>query len=897
MSNPFATFRKNKNYWMAALVLLSLFAFVIAPAIMQIQESMGGGGGSNAVAVRWNGGKMTVSDLQNAMQKHGALVRFLNDLANEVVKAGGEPKVPGFFYDPQSQQVLGLGIQTSSDEESITRTRILADKAKRLGVEFSDDAIDEFILAFCDGKVATGRIAEILYDSSGGRLSNYDVRQLLKQELAAMVVRRTATTGLYSTVPGETYQDFLKLNRSAKVEAFPVFVADYVSKVQGQPSESELQAIFDLGSMQIANPNSPNPGFVEPYQANLEYVQSNLQEWIEREKAKLTEEQLRAEYDRLVKLEQLKVPVEANPSAAAESDSEAPAGTPDEAPAADNGDAPAESAQPPARETTDKPDTDKPAADEPATEEPTEEPAGQEPATEEPAAEKPAAEKPAAEKPATEEPATEEPAAETPATEEPAAESSEQSSRSLRSPAMKVRLVSALQDDASSPPPVEQPAPLNAEAPVPAPTENAPAAQEDAATAKSDAAPAKEDAAAAKDDAPPVPEPAPADAAAETPAAETPAAETPAAETPAAETPAAEGEASATAAADNAASAPQPAASAAPEMRTQTFEEAREQIAESLARSAAIPALDEALTNLLEKVMKPYYGAYRQYVAFRDADASTGIKKIEEPARPNLKKLAEEAGLTYGVTGMTDSFKLIQTQFGKSSVRQDESGLSGVVANSAMNQQLPLFQPLQSSYFDQEVFQQGRIPEFFQYIFWKTEEQPMQAPQLADVRPQVVEYWKQLQARKLAETAAENLAKKVSGTGDQPWKDALSTSEQSLVVETDPFTWITRMGDYNMPSQVNKLEQVGGQFMRAVFNAKPGSVVVAPSENLAIYYVVRVVDFSPSESELQERFNADPDKRGPLSIAQEESNQLVQDWYENLYQELGVEFKIPLNQL
>src|SRR5690606_34182990 len=148
MSNPFATFRKNKNYWMAALVLLSLFAFVIAPAIMQIQDSLGGGTGNNAVAVRWNGGKMTVADVQNTMQKHGALVRFLSELADEVVKAGGQPKVPGFFYDPQSQQVLGLGIQTSSDEESIARTRILADKANRLGVEFSDEAVDEFIMAF-----------------------------------------------------------------------------------------------------------------------------------------------------------------------------------------------------------------------------------------------------------------------------------------------------------------------------------------------------------------------------------------------------------------------------------------------------------------------------------------------------------------------------------------------------------------------------------------------------------------------------------------------------------------------------------------------------------------------------------------------------------------------------
>ncbi|MEO8271751.1 MAG: hypothetical protein ABI557_18655, partial [Aureliella sp.] len=222
------------------------------------------------------------------------------------------------------------------------------------------------------------------------------------------------------------------------------------------------------------------------------------------------------------------------------------------------------------------------------------------------------------------------------------------------------------------------------------------------------------------------------------------------------------------------------------------------------------------------------------------------------------------------------------------------------VANAAMNQQLPLFQPMQSSYFDQETLQQGRMPEFFQYMFWKTAARPIQIPQLSDVRAQVVDYWKRLQARKLAEAAANAMAKKVPGTGEAPWKEVLSTAEQSLVVETDPFSWITRMGDYNMPTSVNKLEQVGragNDFMQAVFTAKAGTVTVAPSENKSVYYVVRVVDYSPGEDDLQQRFNADPDKRGPLSIAQEESNQLVQDWYQNLYEELGVKFEIPLNQL
>ncbi len=784
MSNPFATFRKNQNYWMAALVLLAILAFVVAPAIQQVQEALRGGGAGSAVVVRWNGGKMTVADLQNNMQKHGALVRFLNSLAREVISAGGQPKVPGFFYDAQSKQIYGLGISDDSSEESICRTRILADKAKRLGVEFSDDAIDEFILAYCDGRIPTKRLAAILQEASDGRLSNFDVRELLKQELAAMVVRRTASTGFYASVPGETFQDFMKLNRTAKVEAFPVFVADHVSKVNGMPTETEIKAIYDLGSGMIANPNSPDPGFVQPYQANIEYVESNFNAFVNREKEKITEEQIRAEYDRLVGLEQLQVPVE--PPTTNESTPQAPPADGAELPAVEppSGEAAASSSEPSiATPTPEAPSSENTPA---------------------PASGLPATDGPALESTPTELPIAPEPAAANPGTKD-------QSSLAIS----KVRFVSTQQDGDDLPPTVVQP---------PQPTD-----------------------------------------------------------------------ATATAASATDQTASPSEAPAAPAMRTKTFEEAREQIADSLARAAAIPKLDEVLTNLREKVMLPYFGAYRQYAAFRDAELEG--KKVDEPQRPNFKKQVEDAGLTYGQTGITDGFKLVQTQFGTSSIQGDELGLTGTVANMAMTPQLPLFQPMQSSYFDAAVFQTGRTPDFFQYLFWKTEERPMTVPELADVRGEVVDFWKRTQARQLAEATASAMAKKVNTASEAPWKDALSTAEQSLVIETDPFTWISRMGDYNITTNVNKLDAVGGEFMQGVFSANSGQCIVVPNQNKSVYYVVRIVNFSPEKEELQQRFSADPDKRGALEIAQEESNQRIQDWYENLYNELGVQFEIPLNQL
>ena len=56
MSNPFATFRKNQTYWMAALVLVAILAFIIAPAIEMVTRSFRTGGSDNSLIATWNGG-------------------------------------------------------------------------------------------------------------------------------------------------------------------------------------------------------------------------------------------------------------------------------------------------------------------------------------------------------------------------------------------------------------------------------------------------------------------------------------------------------------------------------------------------------------------------------------------------------------------------------------------------------------------------------------------------------------------------------------------------------------------------------------------------------------------------------------------------------------------------
>jgi hypothetical protein len=79
-----------------------------------------------------------------------------------------------------------------------------------------------------------------------------------------------------------------------------VLVADYVDKAPATFTEAEIRELFNKGRDRFADPDSPDPGFRRRYSADVEFVRVELQPFIDQAKAALTDEQVRAEYDRQV---------------------------------------------------------------------------------------------------------------------------------------------------------------------------------------------------------------------------------------------------------------------------------------------------------------------------------------------------------------------------------------------------------------------------------------------------------------------------------------------------------------------------------------------------------------------------------------------------------------------
>jgi hypothetical protein len=289
-------------------------------------------------------------------------------------------------------------------------------------------------------------------------------------------------------------------------------------------------------------------------------------------------------------------------------------------------------------------------------------------------------------------------------------------------------------------------------------------------------------------------------------------------------------------------------------MRTKTFDEVKDQIAREMATATAISLVEEKINQAIS-VMTIYSGELEGYRRAQEEK----IKGFELPVRPDLKVIADEIGLDYGTTGLVDSDSIQLMPIGQSSVSQGQRAQPIPVTTYVNATQGPggEFVPLTSM---------GGGPSGTRFAFWKTKVETPVVPSFETVREQIVDVWKLQQAIKLAESKAKELATQV---GTNNMADALTSEEQKkLVVEPAPFTAMNPMFpmfmQMNMQFQIDEVSRVDpllpvdNQFMDGVFATKVGETVAAPDRRRSVFYVVKVLELSPSNEELLQSFMQNP---------------------------------------
>lgn len=378
---------------------------------------------------------------------------------------------------------------------------------------------------------------------------------------------------------------------------------------------------------------------------------------------------------------------------------------------------------------------------------------------------------------------------------------------------------------------------------------------------------------------PPAEAPAPVTPAPVTPAPVTTAAETPAAvpqvtEVPATALPATETPSAAPSAVPQAAP---PEAPAVP-MRTQSFEEVKEALARELAAGPAFRVLEQRV-NEMRDLMEIYAAnrrAWERAVAEKDSS-------MKEPEMLNLQQIADKYGFQFGRTGLVDVRTASSLPIGRSRVSRgprmqpfEFPNLIRFAPNPLESDSLGnLYMPLQSTAL------------LTRYLFWKVAHEASSTPSFETARESVTSVWKMQRAAEKAESKAKDIATKASASS---LAESLgSDTERGLVVRPTPFSWFNPlMADFDIQlSNVENLKPLDNDFMEKVFAAEPGTTLVASDAAKEIFYVVKVLDFSPSEEDLMLSFSAAPNTGGVQNVSNMESSSLIRSWFSTVQKQLG----------
>lgn len=275
MASPFSIFRKNQKVMMAALVLLAMFGFVILPNLMEV---MGGRAQKDpVVATTKTFGSIKRSDLENLRISRMRVLDILSRLSamgetQMAVASGQMTREAAVAMQDNFAQYARQNLEQyfgPATLDGAANLWLLSSQANQLGMVVSDDMIREFIIKYITKNAVSS--ADILAVLRSAGYSERTFCAMLREELLALQLTQDFQVSMLATTPGQRWDYFNRVKRTAAIEALPVAVADFVKDVQ-DPKDSVVRTFFDANRQRRPNPVSPEPGFRQPHEVALEYV-------------------------------------------------------------------------------------------------------------------------------------------------------------------------------------------------------------------------------------------------------------------------------------------------------------------------------------------------------------------------------------------------------------------------------------------------------------------------------------------------------------------------------------------------------------------------------------------------------------------------------------------------
>jgi SurA N-terminal domain len=324
----------------------------------------------------------------------------------------------------------------------------------------------------------------------------------------------------------------------------------------------------------------------------------------------------------------------------------------------------------------------------------------------------------------------------------------------------------------------------------------------------------------------------------------------------------------------------EPVAKPVEKTRVKTFDEVREDLLNQLSQKPAEEAVQAARKDI-DEALKALAEEYRVW-----EQENKGKPEKEQAEKPSAAKHVREPlkkhTLEMKTLPMLDQYEITEEELGQSFY-------------FIQNRQFPftdvqyrftgaLYQPSQS-----RAYLQG-----IDFIFWKEAEEAPKVMELKEVRDDVILAWKRQQAFDVAKKEAKAIAAKVKDKSlRESFPEGVPNAE--AIVETDSFSWLTNgvLPQNMMQFEMSTIKQVKSpslEFMETMHRLKPNEVDIAADEPHKLVYIMRLMEESPSEPELRDRFLAQGIMFNPAIFSQYNNNRNA--YLQSIMADLERDFKI-----
>lgn len=298
MASPLGWFRRHQKGMMVVFGMVLMAIFGLGSVAMMINPSQLTNPADKEVVVQWDGGKLTKTQVENIRVRHFAAKRFVQG-----VEMAARGKQENFFPAAFPINWLNEGnIDTRQADAAIVERYLLAERAKKEGMRVSDTMVSDYIsLVHNMVNFGPADLERINMEVNGEHMDLVDIRRHLKMELAAQQYRFLLDRGFPITpTPTEAAELYSRLEKTIECTVMPVKVEDFISKVEGSPSNSELKKIFEKGQYLLEDSHPTKPGFKRAKRAKIQYVFAEFDDFLKAEMDKISDKQVQEEYDRLV---------------------------------------------------------------------------------------------------------------------------------------------------------------------------------------------------------------------------------------------------------------------------------------------------------------------------------------------------------------------------------------------------------------------------------------------------------------------------------------------------------------------------------------------------------------------------------------------------------------------